>query len=180
MTTPKGGNLKPEFYGAYAEYFVKYIEAMKAEGITIDAITVQNEPLNPKNTPSMVMFAAEEDTFIAKYLGPAFQKAGITTKILLYDHNADVPSYPLSILADPDAGKYVDGTAFHLYGGDVSALTKVHDEYPNKNLYLTEQSVTGPAERTARHRCGRQLGHDWRDAELEPKRAPVESCGRSK
>jgi glucosylceramidase len=141
---PKGGSLKPEFYGAYAKYFVKYIEAMKAEGVTINAITVQNEPLNPKNTPSMVVFATEEGTFIAKYLGPAFQKAGITTKILLYDHNADVPSYPLSILADPDAYKYVDGTAFHLYGGDVSTLTKVHDEYPNKNLYLTEQAVTGP------------------------------------
>ena len=142
---PKGGSLKPEFYGAYAEYFVKYIEGMKAEGVTINAITVQNEPLNPKNTPSMVMFAAEEATFIAKYLGPSFQEAGITTKILLYDHNADVPSYPLSILEDPVACKYVDGIAFHLYGGDVSTLTKVHDEYPNKNLYLTEQSVTGPA-----------------------------------
>jgi glucosylceramidase len=139
----KGGTLKPEFYGAYAEYLVKYIEGMKAEGITINAITVQNEPLNPKNTPSMVMFAAQQDTFIAKYLGPAFQKAGITTKILLYDHNPDVPSYPLAILLDPDASKYVDGIAFHLYGGDVSTLTKVHDDYPNKNLYMTEQSVTG-------------------------------------
>jgi glucosylceramidase len=138
----KGGTLKPEFYGAYAEYFVKYIAGMKAEGISIDAVTVQNEPLNPKNTPSMVMFATQEDTFIAKYLGPAFQREGIATKILLYDHNADVPSYPQSILADPDACKYADGIAFHLYGGDVSMLTKVHDDYPNKNLYLTEQSVT--------------------------------------
>jgi glucosylceramidase len=138
----KGGTLKPEFYGAYAEYFVKYIQAMKAEGIPIDAVTVQNEPLNPKNTPSMVVFAAQEDTFIAKYLGPAFQRAGIGTKILLYDHNADAPSYPLSILADHEASRFVDGIAFHLYGGDVSTLTKVHDEYPNKNLYLTEQSVT--------------------------------------
>ncbi len=138
----KGGSLKPEFYGAYAEYFVKYVQGMKAQGIPIDAVTVQNEPLNPKNTPSMVVFAAEEDTFIAKYLGPAFHKAGIDTKILLYDHNADAPSYPLSILADHQAGKFVDGIAFHLYGGEVSTLTKVHDEYPNKNLYLTEQSVT--------------------------------------
>ncbi len=138
----KGGTLKPEFYGAYAEYFVKYIQGMKSEGISIDAVTVQNEPLNPKNTPSMVVFAAQEDTFIAKYLGPAFQRAGIDTKILLYDHNADAPSYPLSILADHEASRFVDGIAFHLYGGDVSTLTKVHDEYPNKNLYLTEQSVT--------------------------------------
>jgi glucosylceramidase len=139
----KGGELKPEYYGAYAKYLVKYVEGMKAEGITIDAITVENEPLNPKNTPSMVVFAAEEDTFIAKYLGPAFQEAAIRTKILLYDHNPDVPSYPLSILADPDASKYVDGTAFHLYGGDNSELTDVHDQYPNKNLYMTEQGIGG-------------------------------------
>lgn len=139
----RGGNLKPEYYGAFAAYFVKYIEGMKAEGIAINAITVENEPLNPKNTPSMVMFAPEQDEFIAKFLGPAFEKAGIKTQIQLYDHNLDVPSYPLSILKDPDASKYVDGTAFHLYGGDTRALSEVHNMYPNKNLYLTEQSVTG-------------------------------------
>ncbi len=140
----KDGHLKPECYSAYAEYFVKYIEGMKAEGIPITAITVQNEPLNPKNTPSMVMFAQEEDTFIGKYLGPALAKAGINTEIQVYDHNPDVTSYPLSILADSAASPYVAGTAFHLYGGDTSALAEVHDEYPNKNLYLTEQSVTEP------------------------------------
>jgi glucosylceramidase len=147
----KGGYLKPEYYDSYADYLVKYVEGMKAEGVRIDAITVENEPLNPKNTPSMVMLAPQEDAFIAKHLAPAFKKAEILTKILLYDHNPDVPSYPLSILADPDAGKYVDGTAFHLYGGDVSTLSKVHDEYPNKNLYMTEQMVTGG-------RGGRPLG----------------------
>jgi glucosylceramidase len=139
----KGGELKPEYYAAFAKYFVKYIEGMHAEGIAIDAITVENEPLNPKNTPSMVMFASQQDTFIAKDLGPAFEKAGIRTKILLYDHNPDVPSYPLSILGDPAASKYVDGTAFHLYGGETSVLTEVRDKYPKKNLYMTEQSVTG-------------------------------------
>lgn len=138
----KGGNLKPEFYGAFAAYFVKYIEGMRAEGINITAITVENEPLNPKNTPSMVMFAPEQDEFIGKFLGPAFEKAGIKTQIQLYDHNLDVPSYPMSILKDPAASKYVDGTAFHLYGGDTRAFSEVHDMYPNKNLYLTEQSVT--------------------------------------
>jgi glucosylceramidase len=116
---------------------------MRDEGIRIDAITVQNEPLNPKNTPSMAMLAPQEDAFIAEYLVPAFKLAGITTKILLYDHNPDAPSYPLSILADPAAGKYVDGVAFHLYGGGVSTLSEVHDAYPNKNLYMTEQTVTG-------------------------------------
>ncbi|MGC1782433.1 MAG: glycoside hydrolase family 30 beta sandwich domain-containing protein [Acidobacteriaceae bacterium] len=140
----KGGHLKPEYYKAYANYLVKYIEGMKAAGITIDTITVQNEPLNPKNTPSMVMFANEEGQFIKNDLGPAFQKAGIQTKILLYDHNPDVPSYVLSILKDPGAAKYVDGSAWHLYGGDISALSEVHDAFPDKKIYFTEQTITEP------------------------------------
>jgi glucosylceramidase len=138
----RGGHLKPEYYGAYAQYLVRYIEGMKAEGVPITAITVENEPLNPKNTPSMVVFAEEEDKFIGKYLGPALEQAGIKTEIQVYDHNPDVTSYPLSILADPVAGKYAVGTAFHLYGGESDTLADVHRAYPNKNLYLTEQSVT--------------------------------------
>ncbi|MGB7200242.1 MAG: glycoside hydrolase family 30 beta sandwich domain-containing protein, partial [Acidobacteriaceae bacterium] len=137
----KGGTLNPEDYKAYAKYFVKYVEGMKAAGIPIDAITVQNEPLNPKNTPSMVMFAKQEDNFIKDALGPAFKKAHLRTKILVYDHNPDVTSYALSILKDPDASKYVDGSAWHLYGGEISALTEVHDAFPNKNIYFTEQSI---------------------------------------
>jgi glucosylceramidase len=145
----KGGNLKPEFYEAWAQYLMKYVEGMKAQGIAITAITLENEPLNPKNTPSMVVFADEEDALIAKHLGPAFEKAGIKTEIQIYDHNPDVTSYPLSILADAAASKYVAGTAFHLYGGDSSALTCVHNAYPNKNLYLTEQSVGGRPSETS-------------------------------
>jgi glucosylceramidase len=137
----KGGELKPEYYGTYATYFIKYIQGMKAEGIPIDAITTQNEPLNPKNTPSMVMQAPEQDLFIKNDLGPAFQKTGITTKIILYDHNCDRPDYPMSILKDPDAYQYVDGSGFHLYGGTIDAMSTVHDAFPKKNLYFTEQMV---------------------------------------
>lgn len=138
----KGGELKPEDYAVYAHYFVKYLQAMQVEGIRLHAITVQNEPLNPKNTPSMVMFAQEEDMFIARDLGPALARAGLHTGIEAYDHNPDVPSYPLAILADPAANKYVSGTAFHLYGGTADTFTKVHDLYPDKDLFMTEQSVT--------------------------------------
>jgi glucosylceramidase len=140
----KGGSLKPEYYQSYAKYFVKYIQAMKAEGITIDAITIQNEPLHPGNTPSMYMEAPDQAIFIKSALGPAFQAAGLTTKIIVYDHNADKPEYPMAILADPAANQYVDGSAFHLYGGNISALTTVHNAYPNKNVYFTEQWVGGP------------------------------------
>jgi glucosylceramidase len=138
----RGGVLKPEYFAAYATYFVKYIQAMNAEGITIDTLTIQNEPLNEKNTPSMLMLESELDIFIKDNLGPSFKKAGITTKIVLYDHNLDHPLYPLSILRDPAANKFIDGTGFHLYGGTVDAMTQVHDAFPQKNLYFTEQSVT--------------------------------------
>lgn len=140
----KGGSLLPEFYQAYANYFVKYIEAMKAQGITIDAITIQNEPLHPGNTPSLLMEAKDQANFIKVALGPTFQKIGLKTKIILYDHNADRPDYPMSILADAEASKYVDGSAFHLYGGKIDALSKVHDAYPDKHIYFTEQWVGGP------------------------------------
>jgi glucosylceramidase len=134
-----GGSLLPASYAAYAKYFVKYIEAMKAEGIPIAAIAVQNEPLNPNNNPSMTMTAAAQATFIKEHLGPALRAAGLAPKILLYDHNADHPEYPLEILDDPAAKAFVDGSAFHLYGGSIDALTTVHDAHPDRNLYFTEQ-----------------------------------------
>lgn len=140
----KGGSLKPEYYTAYAKYFVKYIQAMKQEGITIDAVTVQNEPLHPGNNPSMFMPALEQAAFIKTALGPIFKQAGIKTKIIIYDHNADKPEYPITVLNDPGARQYIDGSAFHLYGGKIDALTQVHNAYPNKNLYFTEQWVGAP------------------------------------
>nr|WP_294869845.1 glycoside hydrolase family 30 beta sandwich domain-containing protein [uncultured Pedobacter sp.] len=137
----RGGMLKPEFYEAYAKYFVRYVQDMGKEGIHIDAITVQNEPLHPGNNPSLLMVAPDQAIFIKNNLGPAFQKAGLKTKIIIYDHNADRPDYPITILNDPDARKYIDGSAFHLYGGEIEALTDVHNAYPDKNIYFTEQMV---------------------------------------
>ena len=140
----RGGSLKPEWYGAYARYFVKYVQTMKAEGIPIDAITVQNEPLHPGNNPSMYMPAAEQAVFIKTALGPAFKAAGLTTKIVCYDHNADHPDYPLAVLNDPQARPFVDGSAFHLYAGKIEALSQVHAAYPDKHLYFTEHWVGAP------------------------------------
>ena len=142
----KAGRLKAEFYASYAKYFVKYIQGMNTEGINIAAITVQNEPLNDKNTPSMLMSAEEEGLFIKEHLGPAFAAAGIRTKIILYDHNCDVPEYALSILKDPAANRYVDGSGFHLYGGEIGAMSQVHDAFPGKNLYFTEFMAVEPTE----------------------------------
>jgi glucosylceramidase len=137
----KGGSLRPEDYDIYARYFLKSVQTMRASGIPIAAVAPQNEPLNPDNTPSLVMQASEEDQFIRQSLGPVFRQAGLATKIFIYDHNCDRPDYPLTILADPQARQLVDGSAFHLYAGDIKALTKVHDAWPDKNIYFTEQMV---------------------------------------
>jgi len=140
----RGGSLIPEYFDAYAKYFVKYILAMKSEGIRIDAITIQNEPLHAGNNPSMYMTAEDQALFIKKSLGPAFVSAGIDTKIIVYDHNADRPDYPLTIFNDPETAKYVDGSAFHLYAGIIDVLSEVHNAFPEKNLYFTEQWVGAP------------------------------------
>jgi glucosylceramidase len=134
-----GGSLLPANYNVYAQYFVRYIRQMQAFGIAIDAVTPQNEPLNPNNNPSMVMTAVQEADFIKNSLGPAFHSAGLNTKIIVYDHNCDQPGYPEAILADTRAAAFVNGSAFHLYGGDISLLTLLHQAHPDKQLYFTEQ-----------------------------------------
>ncbi|CAF0823589.1 unnamed protein product [Rotaria sordida] len=139
-----GGSLVSEYYDAYALYFVRYIQEMKKEGIIIDAITIQNEPLHPGNNPSLLMLDMFQALFIKQSLGPTFRKHSINTKIIIYDHNADRPDYPITILKDSDARQYIDGSAFHLYGGTINALSFVHDRFPDKNLYFTEQWVGAP------------------------------------
>jgi len=134
-----GGSLLPSYYDAYAKYFVKYIQQMKAEGITINAVTPQNEPLNPNNNPSLVMTALQQADFIKNNLGPAFQSASLDTKIVTFDHNCNHPDYPITVFNDGAAKSFVDGSAFHLYEGEVNAMSTVHDAFPDKNLYFTEQ-----------------------------------------
>jgi glucosylceramidase len=134
-----GGNLLPKYYDVYADYLVKYLQSMKTHGIDIDAITVQNEPQHGGNNPSLVMSAGEQAQFVKKHLGPKLKAAGLKTKIIIWDHNCDRPDYPISILNDSEAKSFIDGSAFHLYAGDISALSQVHQAHPTKNLYFTEQ-----------------------------------------
>jgi len=133
-----GGSLKPDCYEVYANYLVKYLRAMQVAGINIDAITLQNEPLNPKNNPSMAVTAQQEIVLIKAVVG-ALKKAGLKTKIISYDHNCDNLSYPKTILADEFVHMNIAGTAFHLYAGDISAMGALHNEFPDRNLYFTEQ-----------------------------------------
>ncbi|WP_336772420.1 S-layer homology domain-containing protein [Paenibacillus sp. MMO-58] len=135
------GKLKEEYYGVYAQYFVKFIEAYEAEGIPIDAITLQNEPhFEPADYPGMRMEPEDQAKFVKDYLGPAFEEAKIDTKIVVWDHNWSEPDYPIEVLNDPDAKKYIAGSAFHGYSGNVTAQSLVHDQHPDKDIYFTESS----------------------------------------
>jgi len=139
-----GGKLKPEVQPAFANYFVRYIQNFTVAGVPISAITIQNEPeFEPPGYPGMLMTAEEQRHFIKNQLGPKFLENEITTKIVVYDHNWDHPEYPISILDDPKARQFIDGSAFHCYGGDVANQSKVHDAHPDKNIYFTECSSGG-------------------------------------
>ena len=135
-----GGHVDPKYYDDYATYFVKFIQAMAAEGVKITSISPQNEPLNWGNSASTYFSAAEERDFI-KVLGPKMKAAGLSTEIWCYDHNYDKPDYPLLIYADSEASQWVSGSAWHAYGGNVNVLYDIHASYPDKGIYFTEMSI---------------------------------------
>jgi glucosylceramidase len=137
----RGGALAERCYGVYAQYLARYIQEMRKEGIAIDAITIQNEPLNSKNTPSMQWTLPQQHLFLRDHLYPAFTKAGLKTKLVLFDHNCDRPDYPLALLSDPVISRFADGSGFHHYGGDMGAMSLVHLARPDKNVYFTEQMI---------------------------------------
>jgi uncharacterized protein YjdB/O-glycosyl hydrolase len=131
-----GGSLQTQYYEAYARYFVKYFQAMQAQQINIWGITPQNEPENPNNEPSLAMTSTEQKNFINQQLGPQMAAAGFGgVKIIAFDHNCDNTAYPIDVLNN---STYAEGAAFHLYAGDISAMTTVKNA-TNKNVYFTEQ-----------------------------------------
>lgn len=135
------GTLKPQYYGAFAEYFSRWIAAYRADGLPIFAITLQNEPhFEPDNYPGMRLSPAQRATIVANHLGPLFVARGIRTQIWDWDHNWDEPASPLAVLGDSIARRYVSAVAWHCYGGDISAESAVHEKYPGKDTYFTECS----------------------------------------
>lgn len=136
----EGGSLRKDAYDAFARYFEKYLQAFQQEGIHVDAISIQNEPQYEAFYPTMKMMAPEQLVFIKDHLGPLFRSKGISARILLFDHNWNSPEYPVSILNDPAARQFVDGSAFHCYEGSVGAMSQVHNAHPDKGLYFTECS----------------------------------------
>lgn len=144
------GRLNPEMRTTYAEYFVRFIQAMKNEGINIYAVTPQNEPLNKGNCASLYMPWEDEAPFV-KALAGAFHDNGITTKIYLYDHNYDFSGissqqdYPIKIYQtlgnDFPGAELVAGSAWHDYGGRNTTLTDVYSKAPDKEIIFSESSI---------------------------------------
>ena len=130
-----GGALKSEYYSLYADYFCKYIDAMAEWNIPVWGVSVQNEPLNGHNNPSMTWTKENMYKFVAGSLGPKLKEKGhADVRIIAYDHNCDVTDFPIHVAAS----KYVYGTAFHLYAGDISALKTVYNS-TGKPVLFTEQ-----------------------------------------
>jgi glucosylceramidase len=142
-----GGRLNPEYYKDYADYFVRWIREMERRGYPIYAVTLQNEPLNRGNSMSLYMPWEDQRDFIKQAVGPAFQAAGLKTKILIYDHNynfdgiASQQDYPIRILEDAEVARYVAGSAWHNYGGNVSTLDRIRSRFPDKEIFFTEASI---------------------------------------
>ncbi|HEY8876478.1 MAG TPA: glycoside hydrolase family 30 beta sandwich domain-containing protein [Roseateles sp.] len=135
------GQLKPEHYGAFANYMVRYVEEMKAEGVPIFALTLQNEPhFEPGDYPGMRMTPRTRATVVGQHLGPLLKSKGMKTQLLEWDHNWDEPWSPLSMLSDKTARQYVSGVAWHCYAGDVSAQSQVARHFPELDVWFTECS----------------------------------------
>jgi len=152
----QAGSLRTTAYEAYANYFVKFIQAYQAEGVPIDSLTVQNEPLTTPPYPSMYMLAPDQATFIGQNLGPALARAGLRPRIFAWDHNWDNINYPFTVLSNAAAAQYVSGVSFHCYAGQPSAMSDMHNAYPNIDVAMTE---CGDSSRVT---FGDKLTHDIR------------------
>jgi glucosylceramidase len=135
--------LLPAQYSAFADYLVKYVQAYQAAGVPVDYLTIQNEPLNvPTDYPGEYMAPTDQLTVLKNYVLPALATANINSKILVYDHNWDTPSYPETVFGDATlAGSaQIAGVAWHWYGGPPGAMTTLHNLFPQFDQYVTEAS----------------------------------------
>ena len=181
------GKLKPEYYDAWARFFVKYIRAYQEQGIPIWSVTVENEPMgNGGQWESMHFTLAEMADFVKTHLGPQFSQENIETLILIYDQNRDhLEEWANVLLGDAAAAPYIWGTAIHWYSSTTEwypeILNKIHDAYPDKPLIQTEGCIDSEIPRWQDddwywRKEATDWGFDWapeEDKHLHPKYAPV-------
>ena len=141
-----GGKLLPRYDQTWADYFVKYVQAYDRQGIPMWGLTVQNEALAVQVWESCYFTANEEKNFVRDYLGPTLEKNGLSDiHLMIWDHNRGI-MYQRAEAAyeDPEASKYIWGTAFHWYVGDhFDNVRMVHDAWPDKGLLYTEAGMRG-------------------------------------
>ena len=143
-----GGAMRRHNFEPYARYFLKFLDAYKAEGVTINAVTVQNETDAEQDgkMPACLWAQEQEIEFVERFLGPALRKAGNPAKIWVLDHNYNLWGRAIDELSATGAAEFIDGIAWHGYVGEPSAMSRVHEAFPQKNAYWTEggPDITAP------------------------------------
>lgn len=151
------GQLLEEYEGSYADYLVRFLDAYRDEGITVDWLTVQNEPAAIfLDTPSMIMSSEQQARLVRDHLGPALIAADLDTRVLAWDHNwcdarppggcvgSDPTPFPLEVIEATGGDHPLAGTAFHCYGGSQAAANDlVHRARPDLQIWQTECSGGG-------------------------------------
>jgi len=139
-----GGSMRKPYFPSYAQYFVRFLEDYRAEGVNIRAVTTQNEVDTDQGgrMPAALWGQEYETGFIKEFLGPALRNAKLDTRIWLLDHNYDLWGRAMDELSDPEVFQFVDGVAWHGYAGQPDAMTR----FPTKNAYWTEggPDITAP------------------------------------
>jgi glucosylceramidase len=135
--------INPAYFSSLASYFVDFIKGYQAQGLSIYAISAQNEPLNSNGTyPTAILTPTDESTFIATNLGPALTTAGLSSvKIFGMEDNWADTSYADTVLQS-SASTYLAGTSFHWYTGAVGAMSTVEALNQNKGVWFTEATDT--------------------------------------
>ncbi|PIL22448.1 hypothetical protein GSI_15136 [Ganoderma sinense ZZ0214-1] len=138
--TMNGGNFLSNYTTVYASYLLKALQGYQSKGISIYAISIQNEPENSNPTYPTCKVSASQEAAIGIALRSLMDNNGFSgTKIVGYDHNwGDAAGYPITLMED--APNAFSGVAFHCYSGSVSEQDTFHTAYPQKEIYFTECS----------------------------------------
>lgn len=128
-----GIKLAKKYYSSYADYLVKFINEYQKQGIKIDYLTMQNEPMARQKWESCKFNIDEQKDFIYNHLLNKLHN----TKLLLWDHNKDdLYNIINELYIDNDK---IGGFAFHFYTGNhFQELKKLKEKYPDKLLINTE------------------------------------------
>jgi glucosylceramidase len=142
---------------------LKFIEQYRAEGIRIWGVTLQNEPQFDGAAYPCMRMNEDDQIRLVSLLGPKLATKGLKTKIFIHDHNwglhpgdrkvirGDAKMDPVEsvtkIFANPTAGKYIAGSAWHVYYGGSSLMRKtyhtIHQRFPDKEILCTEHGGWG-------------------------------------